>query len=224
MKGKISASIMCADLLNLEKQLRELEKARVDYVHIDVMDAHFVPNLTFGVDTVNAIAENTNIPLDIHLLVEHPETIVRRLNIVNGTIVTVHVECSDTISGIAKHVRNAGAKFGLALNPETPVESVREYLAYLDVILLMLTPPGFSGLKIASGVMDKVAKLRSFLQREHANPEIEVDGGVGLEHAEYTSRLGANIFVGGTTSIFKRGELLSTTVAALRSRVADSSE
>lgn len=211
---------MCADLLNLEKQLRALEKSKVDYVHIDVMDAHFVPNLTFGIDTINAIAKTTVIPLDVHLLVKNPIAIARRLHIREGFMVTAHIESDNRIEEVANLVRSAGAKVGLALNPETTVESIRDHLRYIDVVLLMLTPPGFAGLQIIPGIMGKVTELNTFLQKEKQESiEIEVDGGVGFDQAEYMSRLGATVFVGGTSSIFKDGQSLDKTVPLLRSRI-----
>ena len=152
---KLSVSLMCADLLNLEYEIRKLEENGVDYLHIDLMDATFVPNLTFGPDIVNAIRRTTKIPLDIHLLMEHPRVIIRSMNIQKGDIVTIHSECKESIMENVAFIKQKGAKFGLALNPDTSIEEVHKYLPYVDVILLMLIVPGFAGSMMIHGMIDK---------------------------------------------------------------------
>ena len=154
-KTKLSVSMMCADLVNLEHDIRILEMNHVDYLHIDIMDASFVPNLTFGPDFVNAIRNITTIPLDIHLLMEHPRIIVRSMNIRENDIVTIHCECKESIMENVAFIKQKGAKFGLALNPDTSIEEVRKYLPYVDVILLMLIVPGFAGSAMIHGMMEK---------------------------------------------------------------------
>ena len=123
-KEKISASIMCADLLNLDSQIKELEKAGIDMLHIDIMDGSFVPNLTFGPDFVNAIKSITTLPLDIHLLMDHPRVILRSMNFDKNDIVTIHAECKESIMENAAFVKQRGAKFGLALNPDSSIEEI----------------------------------------------------------------------------------------------------
>jgi ribulose-phosphate 3-epimerase len=203
--NKISASMMCADLLNLEKDIRILEGLNVDYLHIDLMDATFVPNLTFGPDMVNAMRKITNLPFDIHLLLNHPKMIVRSLDLREGDIVTIHSECKDSILENVTFVKQKGAKFGLALNPDTSIEEVKKYLPYVDVILIMLIVPGFAGSTMIHGMMEKVGETKSYLeQHNYSNVEICVDGSINCERAKYLSELGAKIFVGGSSGIFVR--------------------
>lgn len=212
-KGKLSVSMMCADLMNIERDVRELERNGVDYLHIDVMDAAFVPNLTFGPDFVNALRKITNIPLDIHLLMEHPRVIIRSMDIRENDIVTIHSECKDSIMENVAFVKQKGARFGLALNPDTTIEEVKKYLPYADVILLMLIVPGFAGSMMIHGMMDKVGSTRSFLDElGYNNIEISVDGSVSCERAKNMREMGASIFVGGTAGIFKKGKELSETI------------
>lgn len=205
---------MCADLVNLEHDIRILEMNHVDYLHIDIMDASFVPNLTFGPDFVNAIRNITTIPLDIHLLMEHPRIIVRSMNIRENDIVTIHCECKESIMENIAFIKQKGAKFGLALNPDTSIEEVRKYLPYVDVILLMLIVPGFAGSAMIHGMMEKVGETKQYLHKhKFDNIEICVDGSVSCERAKYMRELGASIFVGGTAGIFRKGLTLEQSIA-----------
>ena len=204
---------MCANLLNLEKDVKELEKLGVDYLHIDVMDATFVPNLTFGPDTVNALRKVTDMPFDIHLLMNNPRVVIRSFDLRKGDIVTIHGECKESIMENAAFIKQKGALFGIALNPDTVIEDVKRYLPYVDVILLMLIVPGFAGSTMIHGMMEKVAQTRKYLDDlGYNNIMISVDGSVSAERAKYMSSLGANIFVGGTAGIFMKDKLLSDTV------------
>ena len=202
--GKISASIMCSDLLNLERDITTLEKGGIDYLHIDIMDGHFVPNLTFGPDFVNSIRKVTSLPLDIHLLMDHPRVIIRSMDIQPNDIISIHSECKESIMENVAFVKQRGAKFGLALNPDTEIEEVKKYLPYVDIILLMLIVPGFAGSTLIHGIMDKVERTRNFLDEHgYENIEISVDGSVSWERANYMYNKGATIFVGGTKGLFK---------------------
>ena len=208
---------MCSDLLNVEHDIHVLEKVGVDYLHVDIMDGHFVPNLTFGPDFVNAIRKITNIPLDIHLLMEHPRVIVRSMDIRANDIVTIHSECQESVMENAAFIKQKEALFGLALNPETEVEEVKKYLPYTDVVLLMLIVPGFAGSTLIHGIMDKVERTRKYLDENGFNNIlISVDGSVSCERAAYMKQLGANIFVGGTKGIFKTGLSIEDSVNRLR--------
>jgi len=213
MKNKLSVSMMCADLMNLEKDVHILEELHVDYLHIDIMDGAFVPNLTFGPDMVNAMRRITNIPFDIHLLMEHPRVIVRSLDICEGDIVTIHSECKESIMENVAFIKQKKAMFGLALNPDTSIEEVKKYLPYTDVILLMLIVPGFAGSTMIHGMMEKVAETKKYLlEHGYDNISIAVDGSVSKERAKYMAGLGANIFVGGTSGVFVRGKDIRETV------------
>lgn len=218
--GKLSVSIMCADLMNIEKDIRILEKTGVDYLHVDIMDGTFVPNLTFGPDFVNALRRTTSIPLDIHLLMEHPRVIIRSMNIQEGDIVTIHSECKESIMENVAFIKQKGAKFGLALNPDTSIDEVKKYLPYVDVILLMLIVPGFAGSTMIHGMMEKVGESKKYLlKNKYENIEISVDGSVSCERANYMRQHGASIFVGGTAGIFRKGMQIEDTIKIFKSNI-----
>lgn len=218
--GKLSVSMMCANLMNVEHDVKILEKSGVDYLHIDVMDATFVPNLTFGPDFVNSLKKITGIPLDIHLLMEHPRVIIRSMDIREGDIVSIHSECKESIMENVAFVKQNGAKFGLALNPDTSIEEVQKYLPYVDVILLMLIVPGFAGSTMIHGMMEKVNQTRLFLdEKGFDNILISVDGSVSCDRARYMRQLGASIFVGGTAGIFRKGLRLQDTIKEFRENI-----
>ncbi len=219
-KGKLSVSMMCADLMNIEREVKILEENQVDYLHLDLMDATFVPNLTFGPDFVNSLRKVTMIPFDIHLLMEHPRVIIRSMNIQDGDIVTIHSECKESIMENVAFIKQKGARFGLALNPDTSIEEVKKYLPYVDVILLMLIVPGFAGSMMIHGMMEKVGQTREYLDNNgYGNIEICVDGSVSCERAAYMRELGASIFVGGTSGIFRKGMDLKSTISSFKKAI-----
>jgi|SRR5574344_114250 ribulose-phosphate 3-epimerase len=212
-KGKLTVSVMCADLLNLQNEIKKIEKIGVDYLHIDIMDATFVPNLTFGPDMVNALRGITALPFDIHLLMDHPSVIIRSLNIQENDIVSIHSECKENIMENIAFVKQRHARFGLALSPDTSIKEVKKYLPYVDIILLMLIVPGFAGTTMIHGMMEKVGETRKYLDSiGYTNIEICVDGSVSAERAEYMRSKGASIFVGGTAGIFRKGMNLEETI------------
>lgn len=219
--GKISASLMCADLLNLSKDIKILEQSGADYLHIDIMDGHFVPNLTFGPDVVNAIRSITSLPLDIHLLMENPRVIIRSIDIRPGDIVSIHSECKESIMENVAFIKQKDAKFGLALNPDTEIDEVKKYLPYVDVVLLMLIVPGFAGSTLIHGIMDKIGRTRRFLDElGYSNVEISVDGSVSWDRANKSYHNGATIFVGGTKGIFNTGLDVETSIAQFRKSIS----
>ncbi|WP_294431700.1 ribulose-phosphate 3-epimerase [uncultured Treponema sp.] len=218
--NKISASLMCADLLNMGAQIKELETAGVDYLHLDVMDSVFVPNITLGIDTVNQIKAFTKLPIDIHLLVDKPSRIIRSLNFGSGDFVTIHAECSERIMENVAFIKQKGAAFGLALNPDTTIEEVAKYLPYVDMINIMLIVPGFAGSTLIHGIMEKVKATREFLD-EHGYKDIiiEVDGSVSNERASILKNYGSSMFVCGTSSIFKKDIDFKTSVNKFKESV-----
>ena len=204
---------MCSNLMNLGQDIKTLEENGADMLHIDVMDAHFVPNLTFGPDFIKAMQAVTTMPVDVHLMVDDPELIMSKFPVRKGDIVSPHIEVKKDYRALAAKVHEAGGLFGLAVNPETDVEAIKEYLDVLDTVTLMLVHPGAAGAKMVDGIMDKVAGMRRFLDTNgREDILISVDGSVSNERANLMAGMGADIFVGGTAGIYRKGMALSETI------------
>ncbi len=209
MKKLLSASLMCADLLAMEKAIKELEKANIDYLHIDIMDGSFVPNITLGFDLINAIKKVTDIPLDIHMMVYDPSKFIERMNLCENDIVCVHYESDIHIHRTLELIKNKGCKAGLAINPGTPVESIKNLIDYVDMLLVMTVSPGFAGQKIFKGADKKVIEARKLLTEwGYGDTLIEVDGNISLENGKKMYDSGADIFVLGTSSLFLKDKSL----------------
>lgn len=221
MANKITVSVMCSDLMNLERDIKELERNGVDWLHIDIMDAHFVPNLTFGPDFPNAMHRVTNMPLDIHLMCEDPEFICSKIDVHAGDIISTYVELKKDFTDFAAKIHEKGAMFGVVVNPDTPVDSVAPHMAYSDMVTLMLVHPGFAGAKLVDGILDKVAEMRQWLDSNgYENVLISVDGSVSCERAELMAGMGANVFVGGTAGVYRKGMELSESIPLLRAAIS----
>ena len=216
----ISVSVMCSNLMNLGQDIKTLEENGADMLHIDVMDAHFVPNLTFGPDFIKAMQAVTTIPVDVHLMVDDPELIMSKFPVRKGDIVSPHIEIDKDFRAMAEKVHAAGGLFGLAVNPETPVEAVKPYLDILETVTLMLVHPGAAGAKMVDGIMDKVAEMRRFLNANgREDILISVDGSVSKERANLMAGMGADIFVGGTAGIYRKGMALSETIPEMQAAI-----
>ena len=200
---------MCADLLNLEEAIKKLESAGIHYLHIDIMDGDFVPNITLGFDLINAIKKVTNIPLDIHMMVYEPSKFIERMNLDENDIVCVHYESDIHIHRTLELIKNKGCKTGLALNPQTPVENAKHLMDYVDMLLVMTVSPGFAGQKIFNGADKKVIEARKLLKEwGYGDTLIEVDGNISLENGKRMYNSGADIFVLGTSSLFLKDKSL----------------
>jgi ribulose-phosphate 3-epimerase len=216
----ISVSVMCSNLMNLGQDIKTLEENGADMLHIDVMDAHFVPNLTFGPDFIKAMQAVTTMPVDVHLMVDDPELIMSKFPVRKGDIVSPHIEVKKDYRALAAKVHEAGGLFGLAVNPETDVEAIKEYLDVLDTVTLMLVHPGAAGAKMVDGIMDKVAGMRRFLDTNGREAIlISVDGSVSKERANLMAGMGADIFVGGTAGIYRKGMALSETIPEMQAAI-----
>lgn len=211
---------MCSNLMNLGQDIKTLEENGADMLHIDVMDAHFVPNLTFGPDFIKAMQAVTTMPVDVHLMVDDPELIMSKFPVRKGDIVSPHIEVKKDYRALAAKVHEAGGLFGLAVNPETDVEAIKEYLDVLDTVTLMLVHPGAAGAKMVDGIMDKVAGMRRFLDTNgREDILISVDGSVSNERANLMAGMGADIFVGGTAGIYRKGMALSETIPEMQAAI-----
>lgn len=221
MRGKIAPSLMCVDLMNVERDIRILEEANVDYLHIDIMDNHFVPNVTLGFDFVDAIRKITNIPLDIHLMIENPENSLSNIkNCDSRDIVSLHYESTRHIHRALNLVKELGVKVGVAINPGTPIQVLEDLLPDLDIILVMTVNPGFAGQQLVPATLNKIAKLRKMLDvNGYSNIEIEVDGNVSFEKAKLMYECGADIYVGGSSSIFYKDSTILANSKKMRSIV-----
>lgn len=218
MIKKISPSIMCADFLKLEKYIENFEKCNVDLIHVDIMDGNFVPNFTLGTDFVKRLKSITKIPMDIHLMIEKPETKIDWFDFGEGNYVSVHYEATQHLNKIITMIKNKGAKAMVALNPATPINVLESILDDIDAVLIMTVNPGFAGQKLVESTLKKIKNLRNFLDKEgYENIEIEVDGNVSFENAKLMNEAGANIFVCGTSSIFSQTGSIIENINSFRS-------
>ncbi len=209
MKKLLSASLMCADLINLGESIKKLEEAEIDYLHIDIMDGSFVPNITLGFDLINSIKSVTDIPLDIHMMVNHPSDFIDRMKLGKDDIVCVHYESDVHIHRTLTQIRALGCKAGIAINPQTPPESIEFLADSIDMALVMTVNPGFAGQKIFAGADRKTARMRKLLDEwGHADIPIEVDGNISPENGRMLCKNGADIFVLGTSSLFMKDKTI----------------
>lgn len=220
IKKKISPSIMCVDFFELEKYIKEFEENNIDLIHIDIMDGHFVPNFTLGTDFIKILKEKTNIPSDIHLMIENPESKLDWFDLKEGDCVSVHLESTPHLHKALFGIKEKGAKAFVALNPATNIMGIEDVLDVIDGVLVMTVNPGFAGQKLVPQTLKKIKKLREYLDNSgYDNIEIEVDGNVSFENAKLMSDAGANIFVAGTSSIFKKGIVLKDAVDELKKAI-----
>lgn len=219
---QISPSVMCMDLWSDPLgTLRLLEAQRVDYLHIDIMDGHFTPNITLGTDFVRTLRKKTVLPLDIHLMVDHPGTVLEWLDIAPGEIVSVHAEGHPHLQRVLARIRTLGGRPFVALNPATPLVMLEEVLADADGVLVMTVNPGFAGQRLIPGTLDKTRRLRRWLDdRGYGATRIQADGNVSFEHAPAMRRAGVDIFVGGSSSVFDGGGSVDDNIRRLRTLLA----
>jgi ribulose-phosphate 3-epimerase len=212
---KIAPSILSADFARLGEQVAEATKAGADYIHVDVMDGNFVPNITIGAPVVAAIRPWTNLPLDVHLMIEAPEHQINQFADAGADIITVHIEACPHIHRVVQQIKEAGIKAGVALNPGTPVEALNEILTTLDLVLVMTVNPGFGGQTFIEGTLDKIARLRAELDRVGLATELEVDGGINAEIAPRVVQAGARVLVAGA-AVFNSGETVEEALGKIR--------
>ena len=203
---KLSASILSADFGRLAEQVKLAEQAGVDWIHVDVMDGHFVPNITIGPDVTRAIKKATSLPLDVHLMIDNPERYVKDFVDAGADWLGIHVEATVHLERLIQNIKELGAKATVTLNPATPLDHLEYVLPEVDMVLLMTVNPGFSGQKFIRGVLPKVRQLRQRIDREKLPVLIEVDGGVSTKTVGDIVAAGADVLVSGS-GIFGGGDL-----------------
>lgn len=214
MKKTIAASILSANFSNLERDIKACEDAGIDWIHIDVMDNHFVPNLTMGAFIVEACRKITTLPLDCHLMVEKPETLIKSFADAGADILTIHPENNPNVHRTLEYIQNLGCKPGLALNPGTHPLTISPLLPFTDLILVMTVNPGFSGQKFIPQMVEKIALVSEMISKTNKEIILEVDGGVNAELLPELAKAGANAFV-SASSIFNHPEGISGGVRTL---------
>ena len=201
-KIQISPSILSADFSNLEKDIKKLETAGADMIHVDVMDGHFVPNITIGPPVIKALRNKTSLPFDVHLMISPVHKYIKDFANAGADIITIHPEATPNLQESIDEIKSFKKKVGISLNPDTKIDIVENYLDKVDLILIMSVYPGFGGQKFISDVLEKIKSLKNLKDKKKLNFDIEVDGGINFSNYKSVIDAGANILVSGTT-IFK---------------------
>ncbi len=201
-KIQISPSILSADFSELGNEIKKLEKGGADMIHVDVMDGHFVPNLTIGPPVIKSLRKFTSIPFDVHLMISPVHKYIKDFAEAGADIITIHPEATENLNDSIKEIRNFNKKVGVSLNPDTEINLIESNLENIDLVLIMSVYPGFGGQKFISSVIEKIKKLDVIKKKLNLTFDIEVDGGINFSNAETVINAGANILVSGTT-IFK---------------------
>ena len=202
---KISPSILSADFSKLGDEIRDLEKANADLIHIDVMDGHFVPNITIGPEVINKLRKCTTVPFDVHLMISPVDNFIKSFADAGADIITIHPEATDDLANSIKKIKSFNKKAGVSLNPETPISEVLPVLSSIDLVLVMSVHPGFGGQKFIKETIEKVKALRKEIDKKKLKTEIEIDGGINFTNAKIAKDAGVNILVSGTT-VFKEND------------------
>ncbi|MGG0411967.1 ribulose-phosphate 3-epimerase [Peribacillus simplex] len=195
---KIAPSILSANFARLGEEIKDVERGGADYIHVDVMDGHFVPNITIGPLIVEAIRPVTNLPLDVHLMIENPDQYIGAFAQAGADILSVHVEACHHLHRTIQHIKSEGMKAGVVLNPHTPVSMIEHVIEDVDLVLFMTVNPGFGGQSFLHSVLPKIKQIAAIVEKRKMNVEIEVDGGVNLETAKLCIEAGANVLVAGS--------------------------
>ena len=201
-KIQISPSILSADFSQLGNEIKRLEEAGADLIHVDVMDGHFVPNLTIGPPVIKSLKKNCSLKFDVHLMISPVHKYIEAYSNAGADIITIHPETTEDLSASINKIKGLGKKVGVSLNPETKVNVIKNYLSQIDLVLVMSVNPGFGGQKFMPEVLNKIKELKNIQIKQNIDFDIEIDGGINFENSKIVIEAGANILVSGTT-IFK---------------------
>ena len=216
-KIQISPSILSANFSKLGDEIKRLEDAGADMVHVDVMDGHFVPNLTIGPPVIKTLKKNSSIPFDVHLMISPVHKYIQAYADAGADIITIHPEATDNLQNSINKIREFKKKVGVSLNPETKVNIITDFLHQIDLVLIMSVNPGFGGQKFMPEVLSKIKELVSIRKKEKLNFDIEIDGGINFENSKLAIEAGANILVSGTTIFKSNNGDIKTNIDLLRS-------
>jgi ribulose-phosphate 3-epimerase len=201
-KIKISPSILSADFSQLGNEIKRLEEGGADMIHVDVMDGHFVPNLTMGPPIIKTLRQYTNLPFDVHLMISPVHKYIKDYADAGADIITIHPEATNNLKSSIEHIKSLNKKVGISLNPKTKINVITDFLNEIDLVLIMSVNPGFGGQKFMPEVLDKIKELKKIKDKKNLNFDIEIDGGINFDNNKLAIEAGANILVSGTT-IFK---------------------
>ena len=213
---KISPSILSADFSKLGSEIQNLEKAKADLIHIDVMDGHFVPNITIGPEVINKLRKYTSLPFDVHLMISPVHDFIKNFAEAGADIITIHPEATNDLVSSIQKIKSFNKKVGVSLNPETSVKKVLPVLKLIDLVLVMSVNPGFGGQKFIKDTLEKVKILRKEIDTKKLKTQIEIDGGINFENAIMAKKAGVDILVSGTTIFKENGGNLEKNIQLLR--------
>jgi len=213
---KISPSILSADFSKLGSQIQDLEKAKADLIHIDVMDGHFVPNITIGPEVINKLRKYTSLPFDVHLMISPVHNFIKNFAEAGADIITIHPEATNDLVDSIKKIKSYNKKAGVSLNPKTSVDKVLPVLNLIDIVLIMSVNPGFGGQKFMKETLEKVKILRKEIDSKKYKVQIEIDGGINFENSKIAIEAGVDILVSGTTIFKENGGNLKKNIQLLK--------
>ena len=214
---KISPSILSANFSKLGEEIMALEKAGADYIHIDVMDGHFVPNITIGPEVIKRLRPVTKLTFDVHLMISPVDNFIKDFADAGADIITFHPEATKNVSNTINLIKKLKKKVGISLKPKSPINLIEDYLSEIDLILIMSVEPGFGGQKFMPEILDKMKKLKNIINEKKLNIDIEIDGGINFENSKRAKEFGANILVSGSTVFKENNGNLKKNIQLLRS-------